>query len=91
MASLNTVYRLVPGLNERSGLLPTIIIDSGVVNVYVSNASTKPTSSSSMQLDATQINTTDVYKLEAQPIWILFEQSSGTTTKIELNGISLEE
>jgi hypothetical protein len=89
--SLDTVYEVIPDNGDSNELLPTIIVDDGVVDVYCSNATTQPSDSSSMQVDSVQIDTTDVYKLEARPRWILFSQSSGTTTTIEIAGITLKE
>lgn len=94
---LDTVYKTLltdTQYTESRGLNPTIIIDSGVLNVYVSNNATDnpPANKAAMEIDSQQIDfANNASQITGMARWILFEQASGTTTSIETFGVVARE
>lgn len=75
------------------GLLPTLYIDAGKVDIYISNKKERPTDHTEMIHDDDDVlEAGKIYKLNAMFKWILFKQAEGATTSIETEGlIEIEE
>ena len=86
-ATLDTVYKSLldedQNMNNRN-IQPTVTLDDGIVNVYISLETAEPANAAAMILDTT-IDATGSNKsflFTGMCKWILFEQSSGVTAEI---------
>lgn len=68
----------------------SIWINSGTVNIYVSNSATQPTALSSMTLSTDDTGVSGIGALDVIPRWIAIVQASGTSTEIVLTGVDVE-
>jgi hypothetical protein len=88
-ATLDTVYHCLTGQSavtqQWQGTTPTMEINGGSVNMYVSNALIAPTDKTEMTLDSLSPFVEDVYNVKGQVKFLLFELVSGTPEVKTLN------
>ena len=70
---------------------PNIWINSGYVDIYVSNSDTIPISIGDFSLSDTKVGAIKEINSKTLPDWILFKQNSGTSTEVIVTGLTLEE
>jgi hypothetical protein len=86
---LDTVYACLTGqsavTHQWQGTAPTFEVNSGSTNMYVSNSLSIPAGKTEMTLDSCSPFVEDIYFIEGQIKWILFEAVIGTPIIKTLN------
>jgi hypothetical protein len=89
IATLDTVYDCLTGqsvvTSQWQGTTPTMEVNGGSINMYVSNALVKPVDKTEMTLDSLSPFVEDVYNVKGQVKFLLFELVSGTPEVKTLN------
>jgi hypothetical protein len=57
---------------------PSIEVKGGTINIYFSNEEAQPANAAAMTLDSASPLAEDVYPINIQARWILFELATGT-------------
>ena len=70
---------------------PNIWVNSGYVDIYVSNSDTTPVSIDDFSISDVKVGAMKEINSKILPDWILFKQNSGTSTEIIVTGLTFEE
>ena len=89
---LDTLYELEQTTNNNFAQNGSNIwINNGSINIYLSNSTIQPTSTSTMTLEDQDTAINGARALERPLRWVAFKQNTGTSTEINLNGIKIKQ
>lgn len=79
------------GVSGSEQLEPSFWVNSGAVDVYVSNSQTAPALLSDMSLDTDDIAVQGLRQFGVIPSYIYLQQNSGTSTEIIVAGLEVKD
>lgn len=70
---------------------PSIWVNNGSVDIYVSDSATKPTALSEMTLASSDTNISGKNIIQCLSTYIALDQNTGTSTEIVIGGVDIQD
>lgn len=91
LLEINTLYKTSASAKTANDkFAPSIWVNSGAINIYVSDSATKPTSLTEMTLSTSDSNISGKNIIQCLGTYMALIQNSGTSTEIIISGVDIE-
>lgn len=89
---LDKLYRVsASATTANDEFSPSIWINSGSVDIYVSDSATKPTALSEMTLSTSDTNISGKNIIQCLSTYLALVQNTGTSTEIVIGGVDIQD